>query len=355
MSKVVTRAQFVNSVETFKQAYESTHFGRSSTKIPFSQETNHEIFEKLDLKNQYKDPSEKLHIVDYNTGFNSFVYDLNHYLHPRFHLLIPNSAAMHRFWKRLHDNDPLCRNFYLFQEDPRSLRHYNSEELINSGKIVLDRNPAEKVNQTLLITGSYITTSDKSKVRSMLYFNQMRLAWYKYPKVKSLFWLRPADALKYLGIMGSRFRQTNSVVATAFGEVNVIAYSNFEKQKSVTRCMRQYPNAIELPKMPQHEDLMLVEFQSNQDKYKIEHMPEFTLVLHKLFMLPSYKVVQNLHFLGPGADEYFKQVLPASVLECRICDLPIEELVEISNLYFRWPFKPMTDLELYLESDKDHT
>ncbi|KAH3682176.1 hypothetical protein WICPIJ_006858, partial [Wickerhamomyces pijperi] len=132
-------------VRNFEAAFNSPYFGKWGSKIGFERAVTKDILQKLDLESQYEDPSNELNIVDHNTGFNSFTYELNQHLMPRMHLILPENATLQKFWTNVKNHDPKCSSMYLLDADPKSIRHFDTEALVNNGTLSLRKETEHEV------------------------------------------------------------------------------------------------------------------------------------------------------------------------------------------------------------------
>ncbi|QPG75446.1 hypothetical protein FOA43_002801 [Brettanomyces nanus] len=319
-------------------------------KLFFEKDIYTEILDKLDLKCQYPQASKTLGIIDYHTGFTPFSYFLETELNPKHHVLFPESVAASKFWKHMISKDPNCKGMIMDDDQAnRVLKHSFLNKVLEKGELEpKEETDLSKVNQSALITGNFVDSSGGDSLRILLFFNQMKTSIFQFNNVKLLSWMPSSDALKFIGPLGSRHRRSNALMTNLFCNVNVIAYSNFDNKKSVDGILGKYKKAVKLPQISGQKDVCLMEFQSSYDKYKIQFPDELHLVIHKLLISPSNKIIDNLHTLGPGAEEYLETKIDPEVLQKTAPNITEQEFIDISEAYYYWPFKPNTQLETYL-------
>lgn len=83
--------------------------------------------------------------------------------------------------------------------------------------------------------------------------------------------------------------------------------------------------------------------------FKIENYEEWFYVVTKLFITTGMPLSQSLEALGPGAIDWMAPHLPASILRKRITDVTIDELNQIVDVFWKWPFKPTVLQDSYME------
>ncbi len=321
------------------------------TKLFFDQDTFAKIFKRLNLRKQYPSSSEKLNIVDVCTSFSPFAYYMHQELNPKNHVLYPESPSAGAFWKQITDKDPLMRDVKVdLGQANKLLKHSFIRKALNEKWITpREQTDLSKINDTLLLVGTFMGFTGSRSLRVLLFFNQMKTSIFQFNNVKFLAWMQPSECLKFIGPMGSRHRRSNALMTNIFSDVKVIAYSNFSKYRPAERYLTKlYPDAIQLPAMTARKDACLVEFQSNYSKFDIKYPDELQVLIHKMLICPSNRVVDNLYTLGPGAEDYFKKHLSDDLLQKVLPYVTEEEFVKMSEVYYYWPFKPNTELEMFL-------
>lgn len=340
-------ATAVDSYSGVVKAVEKEHL---HPKLFFSQPTYKKIFDRLKLKKQYPNASNELSVIDFHASFAPSTYLLNKELKPKHYALFPANLAASRFWAEMKKKDPRCRNMVIdLDQTSRVLKHnFLNNVLANKDIEPKEQTDLSKLNQSVLLVGNFIDSTGPDSLRILLFFNQVKTSVFQYNNVKFLAWMPSADALKFIGPLGSRHRRANALMANLFTNVDVIAYSNEGKKKSVSIIMDKYKDAVKLPRIPGQKDSCLMEFQSNYSKYNIRFPEELHLIIHKLLISPSNKIIDNLHTLGPGAKEYLEPMLDPKMLQKTAPNITEQEFIDISEAYYYWPFKPNTQLETFL-------
>lgn len=90
---------------TYTEAMKLIKEKNVDTKLFFDKPTFSKIFEKLNLKAQHPHSSQRLNIVDVCTSFSPFAYYMHQELHPKNHVLYPESPSAGAFWKEMADKD----------------------------------------------------------------------------------------------------------------------------------------------------------------------------------------------------------------------------------------------------------
>ncbi|VEU20628.1 DEKNAAC101407 [Brettanomyces naardenensis] len=335
---------------SFPQAISLIQQNHLSPKLFFDPQTYSKIFQKLSLKDQYPRSSQSLCIIDYHVGFTPFSYFLHKELHPAHHVIFPDSVAANKFWTQMLLKDPDCKDMVIDETQANTvLKHNFLNRSLELGHVVaVEQTDLTKVNDSILLTGNFVDTSGGDSLRILLFFNQMKTSVFQYNNVKFLAWLPASESLKFIGPIGSRHRRSNALMTNLFANVDVVAYSNYGKKKSVSRVLDEYKDAVKLPQIPGQKDVCLMEFQSNYSKYDIKFPDELHLIIHKMLISPSNKLIDNLHLLGPGAKEYLETKLDPELLQKPAPNITEQEFIDISEAYYYWPFKPNVHLETYL-------
>ncbi|GAV28608.1 hypothetical protein PMKS-002081 [Pichia membranifaciens] len=308
-----------------------------------------EIFEKVNMKKTYMDskgkPTGRLNIIDYNTRLSPMTYYLNIGFEPEHHLIYPDGQAAFKFWKNMEIEELDMKNIHVLQTRVASTVKANlltkplQEKLINPSFLPtlsaqeeqkLKEEHKEPVNDSILFVGDFMSST--------------------HARVKFLAWTTPNEVLKYVGPLGSIHRRTNAMMANLYSDIRIIACS---EKLSNPKAMRLV-GGMDTVKLPFNEldgEVCLLELQSNHNKYDIKFHDELHLIIHKLFCTPGALLDEKLHVLGPGAEEYLRSNVPQEVLQKKISMITNQEFVDLSEIYFYWPFKPNTSLETYGNQD----
>ncbi|KAG5370376.1 Mitochondrial transcription factor 1 [Yarrowia sp. C11] len=93
--------------------------------------------------------------------------------------------------------------------------------------------------------------------------------------------------------------------------------------------------------------LVLVEF--TPKNIKLDRHEEWWFVITRLFVVTGLPVGKSLETLGPGATEWMTPHLTESILKNRISQLTLDEMSELVEVFWRWPFKPQVLMDTYEE------
>lgn len=328
-----------------------------------------EIFEKVNMKRTYMDrngnPTGRLNIIDYNTRLSPMTYHLNTVFEPEHHLIYPDGQAAFKFWKNMEIEELEMKNIHVLQTSVASTVKANlltkplQEKLINPSFLPtlsdeeeqkLKEEHIEPVNDTILFIGDFMSSTHAGALRTCIYYNEVRTSMFRYGGVKFLAWTTPNEVLKYVGPLGSIHRRTNAMMANLYSDIRIIACSEKLSNPKAMRLVGEM-DTVKLPFNELDGEVCLLELQSNHNKYDIKFHDELHLIIHKLFCTPGALLDEKLHVLGPGAEEYLRSNVPQEVLHKKISMITNQEFVDLSEIYFYWPFKPNTSLETYGNQD----
>lgn len=328
------------------------------------------IFDKLELNKNYLDengqPTGKLNIIDYNVRLSPFSYHLNNRLQPAHHLIVPDGQTSYKFWKKMElSNDTSLQNYNIMLPGFAGTVKANlltkplEEKMLNPGflptlseeeELDYKNRHVEPINKSLLFVGDFTSVTSASALRTCIYYNEVRTSMFRYGGVKFLAWTTPNEVLKYFGPVGSIHRRTNALMANLYSDLRMIACTEILKNPKASKIISEM-DFIPLPYNDAEGEICLVEFQSNHNKYDIKFQDELHLIIHKLFCTPGCALRERLSVLGPGAEEYFQDRVPDTILDKKISVITDQEYVDFSETYYYWPFKPNTGLETYGNQD----
>ncbi|GMG19999.1 unnamed protein product [Ambrosiozyma monospora] len=321
----------------------------------YSEEWHHMLFDRIKLKDTYKDADKHLNVIDLCNPVSPMTFAIEDHLKPKNHLIVPNSQSSLKNWKKFMETDPECSNFTLAKYFSTSVNNKFLDLPIADGYVDPQMQPDKKVNDSLLILGNFRGTLNQVLFRKLLYFNSLGICFFTYGNVKMLGWMYCKDVCKYVAPIGDAKRRNNTVLGELYSDIRIIAYE--EPEKKVERYFQNLPGATKLTgyrlsqKLASPNDaICLVEFQSNQNKYDMDHPDVVHYIVKKLYMLKSSPVAQCLATLGPGSEEYFVSALPQEILNKYNSDLTIEEILYITQVFMDWPFKPDLNVELYVDN-----
>lgn len=362
--------KFYNSQTSVKQAIDSLNGKKiKGFRFNYDNQTYTKIFKKLKMNECYMDsngnPTGKLNIIDYNARLSTMTYLLNKKFEPQNHLIYPDGQAAFKFWKKMEISENDMKNFHVLQTGVTTTVKANlltkplQEKLINP-QFLQNLTPEEEkrykdqrkeqINPTILFVGDFMSSTQASALRTCIYYNEVRTSMFRYGGVKFLAWTTPNEVLKYVGPLGSIHRRTNSLMANLYADINIVACS----EKLSNPKAEKLVGAMDTVPLPYNElegEVCLLELQSNHNKYDIKFHDELHLIIHKLFCTPGAILEDKLHVLGPGAQEYLQKKLPNDLLKKKISMITNQEFVDLSEIYYYWPFKPDTNLETYANQD----
>lgn len=362
--------KFYSSQKSVKQALDSLNEKKlKGFRFNYDTKTYSKIFEKLNMSKCYMDsngnPTGKLNIIDYNARLSPMTYFLNKKFEPENHLIYPDGQTSFKFWKKMEISETDMKNFHILQTGVATTVKANlltkplQEKLINpqflpsltpeEEKRYKDQR-TERVNPTILFVGDFMSSTQASALRTCIYYNEVGTSMFRYGGVKFLAWTTPNEVLKYVGPLGSIHRRTNSLMASLYANINIVACSEKLKNPKAEKLVGAM-DTVPLPYNELEGEVCLLELQSNHNKYDIKFHDELHLIIHKLFCTPGAILKDKLHVLGPGAEEYLEKKIPNDLLQKKISMITNQEFVNLSEIYYYWPFKPNTNLETYSNQD----
>lgn len=339
-------------------------------RLGYSKEIYDQIFDKLELKKNYLksngESTNELNIIDYNVRVSPMTYYLNKLLKPKHHLIYPDGKGATKFWDRIMETDDELINVHIMKNnvtttikanlltqplkdkliEPKYLPEPTNEEI---SKYYLQRR--EPLNNSLLFIGDFVSVTNSTALRTCIYYNEVKTSMFSYGGIKFLAWTTPNEILKYLGPMGSIHRRTNSLMANLYSDIKVIACSDKLKNAKAQRLFAELDDYIKLPTSEVEGEICLIELQSNCYKFNIKFHDELHLIIHKLLCAPGAILRDKLHVLGPGAEDYLKDLIPIETLNKKMSMITEQEFVDLSEVYYYWPFKPDTSIETFSTSD----
>lgn len=330
----------------------------------YDDETYEQIWSNVDF---HRYPQGEVNIIDYNARGSPLSLMMNQRLCPKHHLVYPEGKSAARFWERmmqgsemtnLHVADQPIANTLKANTLTRALKEkWLEPRFLSDAELYTDVYGPGKgpVNESLLFVADFSSTANAGSLRTALYYNEVTTCMFRYSGVKFLAWTRPMEVLKYLTGVGTMHRRTNSLMAGLYNDVRLVACSEHvtnTKARKMIDNVRAKSNVVTLKETFPKDEYCLIEFQSNHNKYKIEHPDELHLCIHKLFSAPGAKVRDVLHTLGPGAGEYLSVQIDERVLDKKVSHVTNEEFVAISDAFWGWPFKPDINLDLF--NDQEH-
>lgn len=362
--------KFYSSNTSVKTAIDSlTKRKIKGLRFNYEPEVYAKIFDKLNMKKTYLDekgnPTGNLNIIDYNARLSSMTYYLNKQFEPKNHLIYPDGIAALKFWKQIEISDNDMKNIHVLHTGISSTVKANlltkplQEKLIDP-QFLPKLSPEEEqrykdehkepINPTLLFVADFMSSTHATALRTCIYYNEVGTSMFSYGGVKFLAWTTPNEVLKYVGTLGSIHRRTNSMMANLYSDIRIIACSeNLSNPKAVKLVGAM--DTVPLPYSDTEGEVCLLELQSNHNKYNIKFHDELHLIIHKLFCTPGALLHEKLHVLGPGAHEYLSEKIPKEVLKKKISMITDQEFVDLSEIYYYWPFKPDTNLETYASNE----
>lgn len=330
----------------------------------YDEETTAAILDNIHL-DAYK--TGEVNIIDYNARGSPISLMLNERLKPKHHLVYPDGKSAFKFWERmvgtgelvnLHVTDPPIANTIKANTLTKPLqKQWLEPRFLTLEELHTDTyGPGmTPVNDSLLFIADFSSTANAGSLRTALYYNEVTTCIFRYSGVKFLAWSKPTEVLKYLTDVGTMHRRTNSLMANLYCDVRLVACSETivnDKARRMIDGIREKHHVVSLKEQFAKDEYCLIEFQSNHNKYKIEHPDELHLCIHKLFSAPGAMVKDILHTLGPGSTEYLCTKIPEDVLNKKVSNVTNQEFVNISEAFWEWPFKPDINLDLF--NDQEH-
>lgn len=359
MQKLYTSCSSVSEVIT-----SARNAPLKAMRFMYNEETNDAILKNIQL-DIYQ--TGKVNIIDYNARGAPLSLLLNQQLKPKHHLVYPDGKSAFKFWERmigtgelvnLHVTDPPIANTLKANTLSKPLKmnwlepRFLTAEELQTKEYGPGKSP---INETLLFIADFTSTANAGSLRTALYYNEVTTCMFRYSGVKFLAWSKPTEVLKYLTGVGTMHRRTNSLMASLYSDVRLIACSETisnDKARRMIDGIKETNHVVSLKEPFSKDEYCLIEFQSNHNKYKINYPDELHLCIHKLFSAPGAMVKDVLHTLGPGAADYLSTKISNEVLVKKVSHVTNQEFVDISEAFWGWPFKPDINLDLF--NDQEH-
>ncbi|KAI5960144.1 MTF1 [Candida pseudojiufengensis] len=326
---------------SFQSLPRYTH-GKSQLKYP---EDCQNVINKLNIKEDYNQ-NHKLNIIDVNPGFGLFSSMINYELQPKKHVLLEKFDENYKNWmnriETLKSESNNQENFEILKNDPFDWDTYT--KLFNDG-VIEEPNVKwdDKINDELLVLANWTGKSDESIIAQWIGCCGNRNWLMKYGKVRMIILMPSITAMKFLSEPGFRKRNRTSLKRDLYTKTKLIAIgedSEILGQGYDPRILvRDQPLVIKKNSFIRSPDVAIIEMTPGE--HKSDSIANIEHLLSGIFVSSS-KLKDLLPRLAPGA-EYLQNYLTNETLEKRASEFTTEDILQFSNAYEQWPFKPSTE------------
>lgn len=236
-------------------------------------------------------------------------------------------------------------------EDP--FRWSTFQHLVDQNKFHPTKHDRSKIHNELLFTANLLHSQGEQLVTQYINCISNQSWILKNGRVRLLLWMRSSTAEKLLAGPGESHRHRLACQREACCDARVVLHT-LPKKKAVSA---KYPAVLLDPMVSELNiskdfvgtgipDVSLIELTPH--KHQVKHQDEFEYVIKMLFVLNSTPLRQSLNSLGPGALEDLNPQLE-DILHLKPIELNREQLQRITEVFWRWPFKPELLMDFYEE------
>ncbi|KAI5951355.1 MTF1 [Candida jiufengensis] len=311
------------------------------------------IINKLNLRDDYN--SKKLNIIDVNPGFGLFSSMLNYELKPKNHILLDKHEENYKKWSKkiehLQTVNQNQENFKILKHDPFIWDTY--DKIFQNGIIEeLKPQPYDKLNDELLIVANWTGKGDESIIAQWIGCCGNRNWLMKYGKVRMLLMIPSTTAMKFLSEPGYKKRNRTSLKRDLYTHSKLIAIGDdsdiLGKGYDPRVLVRDQPIVLKKNAFLRNSEVAIIEVFPGE--YQTDCISNIEHLLSAMFV-SSTKLKDHLPKLAPGA-EYLVSLLSDDILEKRASEFTKQDILEFSNAYGQWPFKPSIE-ETFDISEED--
>ncbi|KAG0671565.1 Mitochondrial transcription factor 1 [Maudiozyma exigua] len=313
-----------------------------------SPEVLKKIFDRLRLEDTYGDCKD-LKVLDLYPGPAQQSLIFNNRYHPKQHLLMDSRPQFTSFWKKNFKKSP----FQMSTLNPYDWESYLM--LIDHQRIFMPEKQArDHINDKFLIMGNL--TDKKMEGLLMQWYNCIgQKNWLqRFGRVKMLLWVPTSSAIKLLSPTYSTTRAKCSVVAETFTDSKLIALTQDDESELFDKKVIDKHNPIwidyssTLPlkiSKSTKSPMCLLEIDPSDVQLDKENWDYIT---QQLMIQKRTPLKEALESLGPGASEFFeKEIKDNDFMNRWPQSLSAEEFIYLSDIYYRWPFKPDMFMNLF--------
>lgn len=177
----------------------------------------------------------------------------------------------------------------------------------------------------------------------------------RFGKIRMLFWVREATALKLIARPGDVGRSKASLIAETFTNTSLIAVNKATVEEPKSKRYVLHPELL-----AKHNPVIFSDNEAKvvtEDKERIALIeieptafPSFDFeqwdyVTRQLFVLHNHPLTTSISTLGPGAKEWILPRFPKEYHDLKPTQLSREMFSEIYEIFLNWPFKPDINLD----------
>ncbi|KAK9470290.1 S-adenosyl-L-methionine-dependent methyltransferase [Dipodascopsis tothii] len=347
-----------------------------------------------ELSKQYS-YSNDLTIIDGYPGVGLWSRTLNQALQPKKHVCLEVFRSYYQ-WLETYNSDLIANGqMSLVPHDPFKWTSYL--DIVKEGLVSPPTVPLNRVHDSLLFTMNLTSVQGDQLLGQFLGCIGNRNWIQKYGRVRMLLWVRPTLAQKVLAQVGDVSRNKTSVLASAYADVRplfameeygtlpvvkakqydsegneiVVPKKRGRRTKAEAEALRKAEEENKAPKKgymlippgklmndnvlvrgraknatyPQEKPLVLLEITPKENlcgSLGPDAVDPFTFeyVIKQLFVSRKTPVGKGSSVLGPGAASYLATKLSDRLLAKAVTDLDTNELLELTQQFQNWPFKP---------------
>lgn len=289
----------------------------------------------------------KTTILDAYSGAAVFSAALHNEIKPFSHILMepyPSYAPL-----LTHLSDPPR----IIPETADPFRWSTFQNLVDQNKFSPVKHDRTKIHNELLFTANLLHAQGEQLVTQYINCISNQSWLLKYGRVRLLLWMRSSTAEKLLAGPSERYRRRLACQREACCDARVVLHT-LPKKKPISA---NYPAVLLNPMVKELNlakdfvgtgipDVSLIELTPHE--HQVNHQDEFEYVIKMLFILNSRPLRQSLNSLGPGALEDLNPQLE-DILHLKPIELNREQLLRITEVFWRWPFKPELLMDFYEE------
>lgn len=310
------------------------------------------IFDKLKLERDYPDISNRLKVLDLypGPGVQSLIF--NNRYKPKQHCLMDLKKTFRHF-KGFLKNERLKH----IMKDPYEWSSY-TDLIEKEGVFVPEYQKRDHIHDSFLIMANVTERKKEGLIIQWLNCLAYKNWLMKFGNVKMLFWIPTQTAVKLLAPPGLGTRNKCSLTLEAFSDTTIVAASqgiNWDQFDPKLLAKSNpifidgpddiYPKGSNRTKEDKDNSITLLEINPNGKQVDVDI---WDYVTRNLMILKKTPFIDAVESLGHGAREYYREIIEdESLLKRCPVTFTYEELMYITDLFIRWPFKPDIYSELY--------
>lgn len=287
---------------------------------------------------------ERPFIIDAYPGTAVFSAALHNTLRPSKHILVEPFTSFQPWLNHL-ANETIEVN----SDDP--FRWGTFTNLVKAHRSLIDTQDRSKIHDQLLYVANLTHRQGEQLVAQYLNCASNQSWLQSFGRVRMLLWMRSSVAEKLLAGPGEDFRHRIGTQRESCCDARVVFHvPQAKKIKNYPRILKEPMLSLDIRKdvlAKIAQPISLVELVPREKQ--VEHIDEFEYVLKNLFILRSRPLKEALNSLGPGAVEDLSPQL-TDLLSKKPTQLTLDDFIRITDVFWKWPFKPDFLMDFYEES-----